>query len=918
MKHRLYSSALACIIMLAVQTAWADLQQNESGAFLIGSKSDLQAWTEMPGYENTDVLLTADIEGLDFMLCTNSTSYSGTFDGAGHTITLNYDFEGKQTGMFYNFAGTVRNLIVGGHIRASYKNCAGLAAWNWSDNATFENVASIVSIEVDYNANASNAGFIRNAYFRNCLSAIKVNGNQGYNNGFVGWVTGGKSISYQNCISIEEAETMNTFSWGNPADRASMTNCFCLQQDADPASPLSGCTYITYDQVRSGELCFKANGDQSDIIWYQTLDSDNYPLPFATHSRVYAVGEVNCAGVALGEVTYSNENTTPTPKHNDVDGWCSVCGNLMTDHILPAADGFCELGSVADVEWFAAMVNDAHQTTIKGRLTADIDFQGVENAHTPIGLNTTFKFGGEFDGAGHRIKGMVINAYTNFQGFFGIVRGGTVIRNLIIDSSCSVTGPSAIGGIAGAAQVNAETPLVIENCVNEATITATSGSASGILGVGQSGYPMLQMKNCLNTGDIAGAPATAFCAWLNMGGSSLTNCVNTGSITGADKAGNKYPYYCQLVRYEPNTMTLTNCYDFSGFDDQDEGCQGLDGDWMTDDPLGDGELCFLLNGDQTDIVWHQRLGTDDCPAPYYIEGGQVYAGGELGCDGTPLDVTGYSNSPSGEIPPHDFEDGFCINCGNPQMDYAPLEGDFHMISNASQLYWFARMVNEFNHPDWNARLAEDIDMTDYSDLFEPIGNATSPYRGHFDGQQHSISELHINAYSNYVGFIGRCGNGALIENLLLDETCSINATGECVALVGGTYQMAGSVTLRNLGNKGNVYASGVQAAGIFGGNTGSQTTLLIENCFSTGAIEGGSDAGALVGWGGSGGKATINNCWSCSEVTGYSEGKNLYFARVTDGNLSNNYCTSEIEQQVSLISYDEMMDGTEHRLPKTR
>ena len=89
-----------------------------------------------------------------------------------------------------------------------------------------------------------------------------------------------------------------------------------------------------------------------------------------------------------------------------------------------------------------------------------------------------------------------------------------------------------------------------------------------------------------------------------------------------------------------------------------------------------------------------------------------------------------------------------------------------------------------------------------------------------------------------------------------------------------------------------------------------QTTLLIENCFSTGAIEGRNDCGALVGWGGSGGKATINNCWSCSEVTGYSEGKNLYFARVTDGHLSNNYCTSDIEQQVALIGYEEIMDGT--------
>lgn len=914
MKRKLYSFALAGIMMLAGQAAWADLQQNENGAYLIGSKDDLQAWSEMAGYESTDVVLTGDIEGLDFMLCTNSASYSGVFDGQGHTITLNYDFEGKQTGMFYNFAGTVKNLIVGGNIKATYKNCAGFAAWNWSDNAKFENCVSIVSIDVDYTANASNAGFIgyaaRSATFSNCISAIKVQGNQGYNHGFAGWVTSGKVMNYVNCISIAEVETMNTYAWSNTPERTSFTNCYCLQQDADAANAPSGCTYITYDQVATGELCFKANGDQSSINWYQTLGEDAYPLPFSTHSQVYAVGEVNCAGVALGEVTYSNTNDTPTPKHNDVDGWCSVCGQLMQDHITPNAQGFYELGSAADVEWFAAMVNDAHLTTINGLLTADIDYQGVLNAHTPIGLNTTFKYNGTFDGQGHRIKNMIIDGTSNFQGFFGIIRGATVIRNLIIDSSCSVTGPSAIGGITGAAQTDGGSPLVIENCVNEATITATSGSASGILGVGQSAYPTIQIKNCLNTGTITGAPATAFCSWINKGGSSMTNCVNLGNIIGADLAGNKFTWYCQLIRFEPNTLTMTNCYDFTDFDDQGAGHQGTDGDWLTDEPLTSGELCFTLNGDQSVLTWNQRLGTDDYPVPYYIEGGQVYAGGELNCDGTPIDVNGYSNSPTGTIPPHEYEDGFCVNCGNGNPNYAPLEDDFYMLSNASQLYWFARMVNEFGNTGWNARLTEDIDMTDYSDLFEPIGNGSNPYRGHFDGQQHRISELHINYSGNYVGFIGRCGNGALIENLLLDETCSINTTGECAGFVGGTNQMNGTVTLRNLGNMGNVYASIQQAAGIFGANTGSQTTLLIENCFSTGAIEGGKDCGALVGWAGSGGKATINNCWSCSEVTGYSEGKNLYFARVTDGHLSNNYCTSEIEQQVALIGYEEIMDGT--------
>ena len=915
MKRKLYSFALAGMMMLAGQAAWADLQQNENGAYLIGNKADLQAWaTEVSGYESTDVVLTGDIEGLDFMLC-RTTNYTGTFDGNGHTIYLNYDFTGEQTteiGLFFNFAGTVKNLIVGGNLKATYKNCAGFAAHNRSSNAVFENCISLVNFEVDYTANASNGGFIgyahNSATFRNCLSAIKVTGNQNYNHGFAGWVTSGASMAYINCISIAEIETMDTYAWSNTPERTSFTNCYCLQQDKDAASAPNGCTYITYEMVATGELCFKANGDQSSINWYQTLGQDAFPVPFSTHSQVYAVGEVNCAGIAIGDVTYSNTNDTPTPKHNDVNGWCSVCGQLMQDHITPNAQGFYELGSAADVEWFAAMVNDAHLTTINGLLTADIDYQGEVNAHTPIGTNTTYKYNGTFDGQGHRIKNMIIDATSSYQGFFGCIRGATVIRNLIIDSSCSVTGTDYVGGIAGAVQTDGGAPLVIENCINEATITATTKSASGIIGAGQSAYPNIQIKNCLNTGTITGKPATAFCSWINKGGSSMTSCVNIGEIKGADLA--KFDYYAQLIRYEPGSLTMTNCYDFSAFDDQGAGHQGTDGDWLTDEPLTSGELCFTLNGDQSTLTWNQRIGTDDYPVPYDIEGGKVYASGELNCDGTPIDVTGYSNTPNAGIPNHEWEDGFCINCGKGNPDYAPLIDDFRMISNASQLYWFSRMVNEFGNAGWNARLTDDIDMSYYNDMFEPIGNGSNPYRGHFDGQQHRISEMHINTSYNYTGFIGRCGNGALIENLLLDETCSINTTGECAGLVGGTYQMGGTVTLRNLGNMGNVYAGKQQAAGIFGANTGSQTTLLIENCFSTGAIEGGYDCAAITGWGGSGGKATINNCWSCSEVTGYSEGKNLYFARVTDGHLSNNYCTSEIEQQVALISYDEIADGT--------
>ena len=90
----------------------------------------------------------------------------------------------------------------------------------------------------------------------------------------------------------------------------------------------------------------------------------------------------------------------------------------------------------------------------------------------------------------------------------------------------------------------------------------------------------------------------------------MTNCVNTGTITGADKASDKFTWYCQLVRFEPGTLTMTNCYDLSGFDGGEAGQQGDQGSLTTSAPLSSGEVCYKLGA-----AWTQVIGTDDYPVP---------------------------------------------------------------------------------------------------------------------------------------------------------------------------------------------------------------------------------------------------------------------------------------------------------------
>lgn len=150
------------------------------------------------------------------------------------------------------------------------------------------------------------------------------------------------------------------------------------------------------------------------------------------------------------------------------------------------------LKNAGNVEWFSRQIASG-ELTLNAKLDCDIDFQGIENLHSPIGPNTGRKFNGTFDGQGHRIKNMIINRpEENNQGFFGFLRGNnkdTRVMNLIIDKSCSITGANYVGGITANAQ-NSETIIYIENCINEAeVIAATGGDAGGIIGSSTTNTP---------------------------------------------------------------------------------------------------------------------------------------------------------------------------------------------------------------------------------------------------------------------------------------------------------------------------------------------------------------------------------------------------------------------------------------------
>lgn len=353
----------------------------------------------------------------------------------------------------------------------------------------------------------------------------------------------------------------------------------------------------------------------------------------------------------------------PVSAHNyNAQGICTDAG--CNDPFQPPMleDGWYLLANAGNVEWFSALVGQGgNDTNLWGKLVADIDFTDV--THTPIGVGEGTKFNGQFDGQGHRILNLKLRTSKDLQGFFGGLRGGgTVVRNLILDKSCIISGKQRVGGIAAFAQTTGSTPIVIENCINEANITGTSTAVGGILGGSMSPHPAIHIRNCINTGIVRGSGESATIAgWLgDNAGSLVENCYNTGRLMGLD--GSKR----NMVRHGGSSV-VRNLYEFYT---NSTYTQGIKKDWITESPMSSGELCYFLSSGQNADVWRQTIGADEAPMPFGASL-KVYLCGKANCDGSLIaGETFFSNTDEGLVlSGHQYEKGHCTVCGGLQPGY---------------------------------------------------------------------------------------------------------------------------------------------------------------------------------------------------------------------------------------------------------
>lgn len=159
--------------------------------------------------------------------------------------------------------------------------------------------------------------------------------------------------------------------------------------------------------------------------------------------------------------------------------------------------------------------------------TADIDLGGSQLI--PISSRNT-AFSGVYDGGSYRIKNMIINTNADYAGLFGYIGDDAILRNIIIDGSCSISGSGAVtGSIVGWMMDN----TTVENCINYATVQSTNsgGSVGGI--VGSTGY-YCRIVSCSNYGDISiikAGTGKAGGITSSAARSEVIDCHNYGNVT---------------------------------------------------------------------------------------------------------------------------------------------------------------------------------------------------------------------------------------------------------------------------------------------------------------------------------------------------------------------------------------------------
>ena len=488
----------------------------------------------------------------------NSTKFTGSFDGLGHTIdALSINLPLTDYVGLFGFTGTsaiiqnigLSNVNITGRIAVG-----GLVGSN--DHGTITNAYAIGEVsgagyDVGGLVGDNDHGTITNAY---AIGEVSGASND------VGGLVGGNSGTITNAYATGEVSGKNYFVGGLVGSNiGTITNAYATGEVSGTSDVGGLVGHNSGGTITNAYATGEVSGTRSvgGLVGHNS----------GTITNAYAIGEVSGTS-GVGGLVGSNSGTishsfwdTQTSHQSTSAGWGA--GITTAEAFTQSTYTFDNF----DTYWYmidgytrpflrseyATTISNNHQLQLMAMnvsasytLTKDITYvnDGMWNSEAgfvPIGSSSTV-FSGSFDGLGHTIDALSINLpSTDNVGLFGFTGAGSTLQNIGL-SNVNITGEYYIGGLVG---WNDGGTITNAYAIGEVSGTSDVGGLVGVINNGT-------IANAYAIGEVSGTnEVIGGLVGYNYHG-TITNAYATGEVSGTNSVGG-------LVGYNDHG-TITNAY----------------------------------------------------------------------------------------------------------------------------------------------------------------------------------------------------------------------------------------------------------------------------------------------------------------------------------------------------------------------
>jgi filamentous hemagglutinin family protein len=564
-----------------------------------------------------------------------------------------------------------------------------------------------------------------------------------------------------------------------------------------------------------------STGSATDSYWNVTTSGRSTSAGGTPLTTAQMQSTANFAGFVF--------TTTPGATGNN---WVMVDANGTLNNAGGAAGGvFPMLASeysttVANAHQLQLMaMNTAASYTLGQNVRALGTGSGTDvwssSGFVPLG-NAATAFSGTLDGQGHAITNLTISRPTmNDVGLFGHTGSTAVVRNVGL-TDARVSGSMFVGALVG----------LDAGSVSNAYATGSvrgSGNVGGLVGANRG-----IMSNDYASVAVSGTRALGGLVGWNAAG-TIQDSYASGSVSGSNTVGG-------LVGFNGQGATVTLDYATGRVSGSSAvgGLVGYNSATGTGGIVSNSYWNVNTSGRTTSAGGGTGLTTTQMQTASNFKGFHfTTTPGALGNNWVIIDVDGTLN-----------------NAGGAAGATSPLLASEYStrINNGHQLQLME--MNLFA----NYTLGRSLDVAatgNGGDVwgsagFVPVGTITKPFRGQFDGEGATISNLTIRQpTSSDVGLFGHTSFTAVVRDVGLIDS---NVSGS---------MLVGSLIGLNSGAVSNSYATGSVAGrnnvgGLVGVNAGS-----IDNSYATSSVSGSTSVGGLVGWN----KGAISDSYAAGRVS---------------------------------------------------